>query len=83
VSEPAKLSLVEFPRTSYADVAALMRKVADGIEAGDYGEVQFVASVLVTADCKAIPFLWGQGSRFEVLGAIEAVKDTIATGTRA
>ncbi len=83
MAEPAKLSVVEFPTTSYADVPALMRKVADRIEAGEYGPIQFAAAVLVTQDCRAMPFMWGLASRFEILGAIEAVKDTIATGTRA
>ena len=62
------------PVSNLMDIAAMARKFADDIEAGEYGEVQ---RVLVVADCGdgMHQFGWGESvSMYEALGILEAAK---------
>ena len=62
------------PVSNLMDIAAMARKFADDIEAGEYGEVQ---RVLVVADCGdgMHQFGWGESvSMYEALGILDAAK---------
>jgi hypothetical protein len=43
---PPDLRVVEFPAATYYDVAATLRRIADAVEAGEYGEIETGAIVL-------------------------------------
>lgn len=51
------------------DVPRSLRRVADSIEAGEYGSVRFIAAVMVH-DGTAKLFCWGEASDLEVCGAL-------------
>lgn len=63
------LKVVQFPGENLNDIPAMMRAVADSIEKGEWGDVKFVAAVLVRRDLAATTFGWGECSFIEAIGA--------------
>ena len=73
------MKLVEFPNPSLCDIPAMLRRCADRIEAGEFGDVRFVGAVLVGAPpVQTIEaFLWGEGNELEMLGAFSVAHHRI------
>jgi hypothetical protein len=55
---------------SAVDIPKVLREVADAMEAGEYGKLQFMAAILIPLQNQPPTiFSWGKCSNLEVLGA--------------
>lgn len=62
--------------TFIKDVVGMMRKTADDIEAGHYGDVKM--AVFVTGSDKDFTvFGWGDANELELIGLLACAKDTM------
>ena len=76
--------LVEFPLANLRDVAAAMRRTADRIEAGAFGEVTAAVAVLLDDGHEVHVFGWGElGRRHEAIGLLTAGALAIGNGQQA
>lgn len=67
------MNIVEIPKDGYRDVVSSMRALADDIEAGLYGTVNSVVTVVTTYDDQEIEvFGWGKASSPEVATILSA-----------
>ena len=53
---PSTLNLVQHPAHDLSNVPAMLRRLADDIEAGKYGEVYAAGVVLEAAECPVFGF---------------------------
>lgn len=56
---PADLKIVEFRQTPLTDVPGMMRRLADQIEAGEYGEVKSLYALMPRDSGYPSLFGWG------------------------
>ena len=61
------LNVVPFPERDINDIPRLLRQMADDIEAGSYGDVQSLASVMET-DSTVLTFGFGQADAMRAIG---------------
>lgn len=62
-------TLVDLPVVNLRDVPALLRSLADRIESGECGDVQFVACAMVRRDHSQKCFGFGDVNMHEAVGA--------------
>ena len=63
--------VVVMSRPSLNDIPAMLRRLAERVEADEFGPVQFVTAVLVGEKPEQTfeAFLWGKANELEMLGA--------------
>ncbi len=62
-------TLVELPVANLRDIPALLRRLADGIEQGERGDVKFVTCVVVRRDESQTCLGFGDVNMHEAVGA--------------
>lgn len=67
----SKLSVVEFKPEGWRSVANALRKIADEVESGEFGDVQVAGVVLLDDSNK--PYVFGAGQKGEELQVIAAL----------
>lgn len=61
------MNIVPFPNASLHDIPAMLRNIADDIEAGEFGNVQSGVMMLET-DQTFHTFGWGDAEGFKAIG---------------
>jgi hypothetical protein len=56
----ADLKVVDFPRPSLSDIPAMLRRLADALEAGEHGEVRSMMLLFPVEQAYPALFLWGE-----------------------
>ena len=70
-------NVTDLPVGNLKDTAAMMRRVADQIEAGEHGEVEN-ATLVLDSDLGVMTFHWGlSGNAHERIGLLESAKYAI------
>jgi hypothetical protein len=68
-------NIAELPVTNYADIAAMARKFADELEAGEHGTLHRAVLICQADDTSLSIHGWGEStSAYEMMGLFEAAK---------